>query len=495
MTNIVLAEPHLDGNSIRFSWTVDPAVDVYRATSFSLHFPDAIDVANVPSRAWWLVLFLCLHTHWAVIRPCRITLPIRLGEAEREFWLRLIDAHVATLESMRGTNELQRAVEIVEGEIDLPPFERVPDTGRCVAAFSGGKDSLLQAGLLCELTERPILVTTTSPLFDQFHDHVTGRRRHVLGEIQRRKGVTLIEVTSDIRSTWSNFAPASRGYMLAVSELTDTLLYFACALVAGIGLGASHVFLASEVEVQFNAARGEDIVQIPHFMYSTVTQRAISALLGRYGLTYSSLTAPLHNSQVQRLLWTRYRDICDLQYSCWRVAPGDAACNACSQCLRIAMSALEAGGDPAAMGIDLAKVLRETQSWQPKESVIGSELPGDAVTSELSAQLVYNIRSVTPATIRERLRGRGPLRWLRPVPAQALRDFDHLRARVANFPATDVPRYWAGFTETIDPIVRDRAAAIFAASFEPEDESRYASMLSRNNALVERITAPLSVNV
>ena len=495
MIQIVLAQPRVVGRNICFSWTVDPAVDVYRATEFTLRFPDEIDVAKVPARIWWLVFFLCLHTHWAVIRPCRVSLPVRIGEAEREFWLRLIDAHVATLEAMRGTTRLQREVEIADGDLELPPIQRAADSGRCAAAFSGGKDSLAQAGLLCELTQRPILVTTTSPLFDQFSDHISDRRRQVLREIPRRRDVTLIEVRSDIRSTWHNFAAAERGYLLAISELTDALLYFACTMVAGVALGAPHLFLASEAEVQFNTQRGDDVVQMSHFMYSTITQRAVSALLERHGLSYGSLTAPLHNSQVQRLLWTRYRDISDLQYSCWRVAPGESACSACSQCLRITMGALEAGGDPAAMGIDLAKVLRETRTWAPKPAAAENALPGDAVTAELSSQLVYNIRAVSPATIRKRLVGRGLSRFFRPDPTEALRDFDDLRARLADFPATNAPRYWPGFVETIDPLLRDRVAAIFAASFEPEAESRYAAMLRRNDALVERITAPMRAHV
>src|SRR5262249_25929701 len=219
-------------------------------------------------------------------------------------------------------------------------------------SFSSGKDSLLQAALLCELTERPLLVTTTSPL-PPLADHETERRRTVLATIQERRNVQLVEVHSDFRSIWDNgFA----GHP-AVNELTDTFLYMSSLLVAGTALGNTRLFLASEAEVQANAVRDGRIVQHQHFMYSAATQRALGQLLAPYGIRFGSLTWPLYSIQVQQLLWARYSDLCDLQYSCWRVGPDEATCSQCEQCFRITMTALASGHNPERMGIDLRKVL------------------------------------------------------------------------------------------------------------------------------------------
>src|SRR5258708_15864869 len=93
-------------------------------------------------------------------------------------------------------------------------------------------------------------------------------------------------------------------------------------------------------------------------MYSVVTQSAISVLLSQFGIRYGSLISPLRRQQVQQLLWQRYPDLSDLQYSCWRVARNEAACNSCSQCLRIAFGALAIGELPERMGIDLVKLMK-----------------------------------------------------------------------------------------------------------------------------------------
>src|SRR5262249_49084903 len=151
-------------------------------------------------------------------------------------------------------------------------------------SFSSGKDSLLQAALLCELTERPLLVTTTSPL-PPLADHETERRRTVLAAIQERRNVQLVEVHSDFRSIWDNGFAGHLGYSisgeqkLAVNELTDTFLYMSSLLAAGTALGKTRLFLASEAEVQANAVRDGRIVQHQHFMYSAATQRALGQLL------------------------------------------------------------------------------------------------------------------------------------------------------------------------------------------------------------------------
>src|SRR5262245_13021931 len=300
-------------HAVTFRWRVTPATPLYRTSQFTLQFPDWLDLSPVPDALWWTVALSCLHPHWTLLRPCRIDLPIALAPTEVEVWQRLLDAAVVTLESLRGTTRVERDIEIVADGPRLD-WTTALEPGRCATAFSGGKDSLVQTDLLTELTPRPVLVTTTSPMLP-FHDHLTARRRHVLREILARRDVTLVEVKSNYRATWTNEFPHTLGYPVSVNELTDTFLYFGALLAAAAALGVPHLFLASETEVQENADLDGRVVQHPHFMYSTVTQRALAALLKPAGIRYSSLTAPLHSEQVQQLLWTRYRDLRELKYS------------------------------------------------------------------------------------------------------------------------------------------------------------------------------------
>src|SRR5262249_34892208 len=140
------------------------------------------------------------------------------------------------------------------------------------------------------------------------------------------------------------------GCPVGVNSLTDTFLYTSSLLATGAVLGATRLFVASEAEVQENTIINGKIIQHRHFMYSAATQRALARLLAPYGLYFGSLTWPLYSMQVQQLLWARYPDLCDLQYSCWRVEKGQAACSQCEQCLRISLTALASGADPERMG-------------------------------------------------------------------------------------------------------------------------------------------------
>ena len=180
-----------------------------------------------------------------------------------------------------------------------------------------------------------------------------------------------MEVVSDFRSIWDNGFASKEGYQLAVNELTDTFLYMSSLLAAGAALERTRLFLASEAEVQENEEVDGKIIQHPHYMYSAATQRALARYLEPYGLRFGSLIWPLYSVQVQQLLWARYGDLSDLQYSCWRVEEGQATCSRCEQCMRIAMTALAAGHNPERMGIDLGRLMSYSPEWAP----IGQQSP------------------------------------------------------------------------------------------------------------------------
>jgi hypothetical protein len=471
MRDIYLDAPRVAGDRVEIAWRVVPETALHQRTSFSLRVPDA---GRLPERVLWLLALLPLHPLWALLRPCRVHLPVRLAPGEREFWLRLLDATVMTLEGNSGGHDVARCIEIVDRGAPIAEVSPLPERGLCAAAFSGGKDSLLQAGLLSELLPKVLLVTTSSPM-PPLHDHVTARRRYVMREIvARRSNIELLEVESDLRASWRNDFPPTVGYQVAVNELVDTFLYLAVLLAAAWSRGATHLFLASEAEVQENVEVRGMTVQHPHAMYSVATQSAVSALLARLGMRYGSLQSPLHSEQVQQLLWRRYPDLADLQYSCWRVGPDEATCSSCSQCLRITFAALAIGESPQRMGIHLRKLIASMHRWKPRQGE--AVLPGERVALELHAATV---RSIVATPLRA-VAAAGPLALLR---------FARMRSRLRDVPTSPAPGYRPGYLEHVDPLLRERVAAIYASAFDTTENAE--EMRHRAIALARWIAEPL----
>jgi hypothetical protein len=494
MHHVDVHPPERRGRTVAFRWTVSPETTLYRASGFTLRFPASVDLDRVPDRLWWWIALLCLHPHWALLRPCRVVLPVALPPGEVELFRRLIDVAVATLEAHRGGADLARSVEIAEQGPPLPaaPARRA-DASRCACAFSGGKDSLLHACLLAETSERPLLVTTTAPM-PPLGDHTTQRRRHVLSEVARRLPVDLVEVRSDFRAIWDNGFAAAQGYGIAVNELTDTFLYLASLLAAAHAAGATHLFLASEAEVQENVVLDGRVVQHSHFMYSAVTQRALDRLFGTAGLSYGSLTWPLRSAQVQELLWRRYPELAELQYSCWRVADGEATCSRCSQCLRIALSCLALGESPERMGIDLLELFPAMAHFAPRRIAAGDDraLPRDLVARDLHDEVVRNLRRVSGRDLARTLLVASPARLLSARAWRALRAYRGLRRRLGGEAVGPTPGYRSGFVEWVDPLLRERVAALVARSFPAEDRREHAALLERSDSLTRWIASPLT---
>lgn len=489
MNLITLLPPEINAHSVTFRWRIEPPRALYRAPQFTLSFPETIDLARVPPDLWWTIALVCLHSQWVLLRPCRVVLPVKLRAGEAETWLRLTDAQLTTLETYRGTADFARQIEIIE---DGPPLNYTPLAAgdRCATAFSGGKDSLAQVGLLTELTARPVLVTTTSPM-PTLEDHTSLRRRHVLNEITRRRDVTLIEVASDYRANFDHGFAQAQGYLISVNELTDTFIYTGALIAAGAALGATHLFLASEVEVQENVERDGRIVQHPHMMYSAVTQGALNRLLQPWGLSYGSLTTPLHSAQVQQLLWTRYADLRDLQYSCWRVKNDEAVCNNCSQCLRIALAALALGDHPARIGVQLGRLLRAMKDWTPLKLNGAPELPQQMVSAHLHAQVMRSVQAIAPAAMIKALAQDRPQQLLARDGWEAWAVYRDLRRHATAYQPGPAPGYRHSFLPLLDPLLSDGVARIFAAHFAPQDGAAYNDVLTRSIALTEWITAPL----
>ena len=475
-----LDPPKVAGQAVSFTWTVEPATSLYRQTSFSLEFPASVDLTAVPTGLWWRIAITCLHPHWVLLRPCRVVLPVRLGPGEREFWLRLCDAATWSLEVLVDGRQTARAIDLVESGAPLAPLAPGADSGLTAACFSGGRDSLTQTALLQELGERPLLVTTASPREGSV-EHETARRRQVMDEIVRRRGVELVEVRSDLRAACDNSFAGER-YGTAVSELGDCLLYFGAALAVAAARGARRIVLASEAEVQESARWNGLIVQQRHFMYSAVTQRALQALLEPTGIRYGGLTSALHQFQVQRLLASRYGDLRQLQYSCWELTGEQAACSACRSCAGIAFNLMADGVSPSVAGIDVATVLRASEGWRPGGDRVWRAGPAGQVTVDIQAQL---------------------LRCMKVLPAERVAPFVDDRKLLAAYvdlrsdvlaqaePLEPEPGYRAAFLELVDEPLRSGLVEILAEHFVPVRDGSDVRALERTLTLSDWIAAPL----
>jgi len=488
-TTIELHTPTVDGRDVDFHWTVDPPSDIYRSNSFRLRFPESIDISAIPERLWWTVFLLCVHSHWTVMRPCTVRLPVELPVEEIDFWQRLLETYVATAEAQRGGDRYERDIDIVSSGRRMEPIAPPPERGIFAAAFSGGKDSLVQAEILYELGHDPILVATTS-LLPGLVDHSTRHRRRTFDEIQKRRGARLVEVESDLRSAWDNGGASRQGYPFGINEIGDTFLYTAVLVAVGYAMGATHLYLASENEVSENHIESGRFMQHPHFMYSATTQGAIRALLEPTGMYFGSLISSLHSSQVQELLTTRYRDVRDLQFSCWRTTEERRACSECSECKRLGWIAMSLGESPSDLGIDLVHMLTNYDDPE-RASKVHTYPPSAAVSARMRAQMTRAIAGVSFGRVFWHVIREHPKALLQRRGWRAMGRFNRLRKEARERGHAEAPGYRAGFLETLDPAIRAEVGAIFDEHFGREPEASYIEQLDRQRKVIEHITAPL----
>lgn len=501
---IKIHEPVLTRGRVRFSWALEPASGLYARNSFEMAFPPSVDLDAVPMALWWRVCLMCLHAHWPLLRPCRIVLPVTLAPGEREFWLRLTDAAVSVLDAPAGTPPGRRSIELVDGG---PPLLAPPppagDRRGIVSCFSGGRDSLSQAGLLAELGEQPILVTTTSPVAWST-EHDSARRRQVLEQVVERGPYELVEVVSDLRGNCDNsFASA---YALSVNELGDCFLYAAAAVAVAAARGARIVLIASEAEVQESVRRDGMVVQHTHFMYSAATHRALSALCEPFGISVGSLTYPLRQFQVQELLAARYPNLSNLQYSCWSLSADEAACSHCVECRNNALNLMAVGHSPAKAGIDLVTLLLDPHLWErtlgppPSDAATpgaAPDLPSAVVSRSVRHRAVAALASISVDRVSQLLDDY-PERSASDREA-ALAAFKGIRRRAADqaeaaaAATAATTGYRAGYLELVDEELRARVASILDEHFEPASRDSYEPLLENSRALGDWIGAPLNV--
>ena len=360
MNTVRLERPVITSDGVTLRWSGTGAL--YREPEVRIALEQA---DRIPERFWILIAMLGQCTHWCLLRPVQVCLPCHLSDSELARWQGLLEIVCNTLDATRDDQCPQGQVELINGDLILPDPHPIPANSRVAACFSGGRDSMVQAGLLRECGHRPLLVATTSPM-PPLNDHQTPRRREVLRAMANHPDFELLEVTATTRANWDNGFSFHQGYSIPVNCMTDTLVYLTHALAAAYLHHYGLVVIASEREVSENRMVNGKLVLFDHFMYALPVLAAADALVKPWGLSVGSMTSALHGVHLQALLWKRYPDLAKYQYSCWRVGPEQSACSACSKCLLCGLGALAAGGDPEWMGINLVDLLLHAQTYEPK---------------------------------------------------------------------------------------------------------------------------------
>ena len=364
----------IDSTKVRVEWTVDPPTQMYQQTAFELDYGDALDPRELPLRFWWTIVPLILHSHWNLLRPCRVILPVTLPAGEIEFWLRLLDQERVSLEMSRKTTDFTRNIEITGTgpEPSSRLLSAVDD--RWSTAFSGGRDSLAQTALLSETTQRPLLVNTCAPM-PPLIDHEWPFRERALREIVRRRDTELVVVKSNLRRLWPHYEfPHQLGYPMSLGLMGDPHLVLANTLVVAASRGIRSVTLAAELELsRIEEYEGRPCFNEWNFAYNVPVFVALDQLFRKFGLEIGSLILPFTQFQLQSLLRKRYADLGDLQISCfWMKEDTERWCNQCWKCFRAAMILLAHGQDPATLDLDLYKMFGPGSAFAPKSSVVGA---------------------------------------------------------------------------------------------------------------------------
>lgn len=514
-TQIFVHPTCLHGHTVQFSWEVTPQSALYRRTNATIKLPASLDTRALTQAFLDRAALLLLHSHFYLLGPCDVHLPFRLREAERRTWMHLLTLQAHTMQAHAGQPLQTPAIRLLDGAgtDPLTPIGTAPPTPsdstlqtplgatqsppasatsskitpqRVAAAFSGGKDSLLQQALLREIGQAPVLVSTTDPMPGE-HIHANVRRRAALDFFAQKFPDTLIEVEADFRSSFDNQFPQTLGLDLGVNELSDTLTYMTSLLIVARCLGLSRCFFASETEVQENAEFEGSIIEHPHRMYSTVTLAAITSIFKPAGIAIFSTTSALHQWQIQTLLATRYPTYAPLQFSCYSADDDAGACSACSQCLRLAYTAMAAGASPANQGVDLTKLLHAQRYWSPGTRT--GWLPGNRVDRILGDQGIASIKKTPLRQIARQIFSQQNSGARGGEKIRAIAGAARIAARLLRYEvSTGEPGFREGFLDDVPADIRMPLRTIFAEQFKALPLSDYHDVLDRHRRLVQRVT-------
>lgn len=480
MRQVKFSPLELSDSQVRIEWTVEPSSPIYRETSFVLDFGDAMDPRDLPLKLWWTVVLLIIHPHWNLLRPCRVVLPVTLEPGEIEFWLRLLDQERVTLEKCRGTTDFERTIEIECLGPRLADEALPPAVDRWATAFSGGRDSLVQTGLLCELTTKPLLVNTCSPM-PPLIDHESPFRQRALDEIRRRRDVELVVVKSNLRSIWPHYeAPHQLGYKISMGQLGDPYLVTATTLAVAASRGIRSFTLATELDEGLSEEyHGRLAFYDFNIAYAPPMLTVIDRLAKRFGMNFSSLLLPFNHFQVQKLLRKRYSDLAHLQISCFFMEKAsEQSCSHCLKCIRGALLLLAMREDPRTIGIDL-------------ESMFTSPYHFEQVRLQRGDAVRYAASKIDRSYAHQLFARRGLLERLRLRTPAALSEFEKIVDRLATIKSVGIEETHLDHFRHLPEALSESIKSISLEYWPEIDGRQYETERQKIEAAVDWITGTL----
>jgi len=123
-STITVDAPQIDEHRVTFSWKVEPLASSTSEPRFTYNSL-RINCRTIPiAFGGSLHSYACTAT--GITQAMRIIVPIVLLEGESEFWLRLMDSEIITLEAYRGPcsrplHEISRATQLCRSRPDGRP--------------------------------------------------------------------------------------------------------------------------------------------------------------------------------------------------------------------------------------------------------------------------------------------------------------------------------------------------------------------------------------
>lgn len=487
MASLRIFEPETIGNRVLFRWECTPPHPLFLRDRCTVEYPFSIEDNGFPHSMWWSVLLGCMYPAWNFLEDYTVVCEGTVSRAEREVWSRLADFERWMFKRVPGGDPVKRPFTVEAHESTARPraVHRMARGAAC--CFSGGKDSLVQAGLLREMGVPTSLVNTVSAR-PGTHDHDSQRRSRTISYFEASAWGDMIRVWSDIRSCFDNDYPHHRATGIKFNEVADCPIYASLALPVAWYHNREYVLLASEWEISKIDRTSRSLVPHKYAMYSIPTFAGVDAVWRTlFGIGYSSLLFPLPIFCVQALLCRRYEDLLPLQDSCWRTDGVQDYCNECTKCLLTAVVLMAYRIPPDELGIDV------TRLFDPRGSLMQSGYPREEYFAQM--RLFDTPRHaaslIDPQWAARLFRKRGTSGYGLMQRWRAWRSFLAWRERTADPNAAHIalpkPDYFRYVPDAYKGAVREIVGQVF-----PDADARdFSDQLERIDEAIQYVRAPM----
>jgi len=482
-------KPQVTGNRVAFRWQCDPPVPLLLRDNFSIEYPFSVEDADVPESMWWSVLLGCAFATWNFLEDYTIVCDGGVSCEEREAWSRLADYERWMFQKYSDGTGRHRPFAVEASELAHGAAAPRTEARGAASCLSGGKESLLQAGLLREMGSPMSLVNIISPIPSQ-RDHESRKRTRIMSQFAGCSWAELVRVRSDVRSTFDNNYPREHGAGVSFNELADSVIYASLALPVAWYHRRESVLLGSEWEVSWLKRQHNLPCPDTYAMYSIPTFAGIDATWRNlYGIGYGSLLFPLTQFCIESLLCTRYKDLLPMQDSCWRTDGIHDYCSQCEKCLRVASMLLAHKVSPTDIAIDLNRLFSPESSimrvWPPAYDDIVHTLYHDSIryaASKIDPQWALDLfREGTS------LRN-GPFRRWRTK-----RSFLKWRQRTADSTVGHVALPKSDYFKYVPETYRESVRGIVHEVLPDDDTRDFSEPLACIDEAIEYLRAPFSV--